>query len=110
VPKSGETGAAGGQSDEGMPFADFGPEGEYLKARQAVQLLKAERDTLSQDLRPRHPKIIKLNDEIDKQEKLIDLYREDAVQKLDTPPQSDRQADGKSAGQHQGMGEEGARA
>jgi polysaccharide biosynthesis transport protein len=81
VPKSGE---AGSQSDEGMPFADFGPEGEYLKARQAVQLLKAERDTLSRDLRPRHPKIIKLNDEIDKQEKLIDLYRQDAVEKLDT--------------------------
>jgi len=71
-------------SDQGMPFADVGPEGEYLKAKQAVQLLKAERDTLSKDLRPKHPKILKLNDEIDKQEKLIDLYRQDAVEKLDT--------------------------
>ena len=69
---------------EGLPFADFGPEGEYLKARQAVQLLKAQRDTLSKDLRPKHPKIMKLNDEIDQQEKLIALYREDAVEKLDT--------------------------
>ena len=60
------------QPDEGMPFADVGPEGDYLKAKQAVQLLKAERDTLSKDLRPKHPKIIRLNDEIDKQEKLID--------------------------------------
>ncbi len=67
-----------------MSFAEFGPEGEYLKARSAVQLLKAERDTLSKDLRPKHPKIIKLNDEIDKQEKLITLYRQDAVEKLDT--------------------------
>ncbi len=49
-----------------------------------MQLLKAERDTLSKDLRPKHPKIIKLNDEIDKQEKLIALYRQDAVEKLDT--------------------------
>src|SRR5450755_3750436 len=59
--------ATGSQADESMPFADFGPEGDYLKARQTVQLLKADRDTLSRDLRPKHPKIIKLNDEIDKQ-------------------------------------------
>ncbi len=76
--------ASSTQPDEGMPFADVGPEGEYLKAKQSVQLLKAERDTLSKDLRPRHPKIIRLNDEIDKQENLIGLYREDAVEKLDT--------------------------
>ena len=67
-----------------MPFSDVGPEGDYLKAKQQVQLLKAERDTLSQDLRPRHPKIIKLNDEISKQEKLIAVFRADAVEKLET--------------------------
>ena len=69
---------------ESMPMADYGPESEYLKARQAVQLLKAQRDTLSKDLRPKHPKIVKLNDEITQQEKLIALYRQDAVEKLDT--------------------------
>lgn len=79
-----DNGASPAPGDEGMPFADVGPEGEYLKAKQEVQLLKAERDTLSKDLRPRHPKIIKLNDEISKQEKLITLYREDAVEKLET--------------------------
>src|SRR5947208_1004026 len=68
----------------GMPFSDVGPEGDYLKAKQQVQLLKAERDTLSLDLRPKHPKIIKLNDEISKQEKLIELFRSDAVEKLET--------------------------
>jgi len=68
----------------GMPFSDVGPEGDYLKAKQQVQLLKAERDTLSQDLRPKHPKIIKLNDEISKQEKLIELFRSDAFEKLET--------------------------
>lgn len=83
TPRPSET-ATASQPDEGMPFADVGPEGEYLKAKQAVQLLKAERDTLSKDLRPKHPKIIRLNDEIDKQEKLIGLYRQDAVEKLET--------------------------
>jgi capsular exopolysaccharide synthesis family protein len=74
-------------SDEkapGMAFSDVGPEGDYLKAKQNVQLLKAERETLSKDLRPKHPKIIKLNDEITKQEKLIDLFRQDTVEKLET--------------------------
>ncbi len=68
----------------GMPFSDVGPEADYLKAKQAVQLLKAERDTLAKDLRPKHPKIIKLNDEISKQENLIGLFRTDAVEKLAT--------------------------
>jgi capsular exopolysaccharide synthesis family protein len=74
--------------DKGMPFPDVGPEAEYLRSKQAVQLLKAERDTLSKDLRPKHPKIIKLNDEIDKQEKLIELFRRDAVEKLSTRRES----------------------
>src|ERR1041384_271737 len=77
-----------GQTEEGMPFAGIGPEGDYLKEKQQLQLLKAERDTLAKDLRPKHPKIIKLNDEIEKQEKLIDLFREDSVEKLKTRRES----------------------
>jgi len=82
--KSDTLGTAESAEEKGMPWADVGPEADYLKAKQAVQLLKAERDTLAKDLRPRHPKIIKLNDDILKQEKLIDLYRADAVEKLET--------------------------
>ncbi len=70
--------------DKGLPFSDVGPEADYLKAKQQVQLLKAERDTLGRDLRPKHPKILKLNDEITKQERLIELFRSDTVEKLDT--------------------------
>jgi len=70
--------------DSGMAFSDVGPEADYLKAKQALQLLKAERETLSKDLRPKHPKIIKLGDEIKKQEKLIELFRQDTVEKLET--------------------------
>src|SRR5437763_13202247 len=68
----------------GLAFSDVGPEADYLKAKQQLQLLKAERETLSKDLRPKHPKIIKLNDEIAKQEKLIEVFRADAVEKLST--------------------------
>jgi polysaccharide biosynthesis transport protein len=67
-----------------MPFSDVGPEADYLRAKQSLQLLRAEKDTLSRDLRPKHPKIIKLNDEIAKQESLIQLFRADAIEKLST--------------------------
>ena len=77
-------GPAGTEDRPGLAFSDVGPEADYLKAKQSVQLLKAELETLSKDLRPKHPKIIKLNDEIVKQEKLIQLYRQDTVEKLET--------------------------
>src|SRR5205823_7252016 len=70
--------------DKGLPFSDVGPEADYLRAKQQVQLLKAERDTLAKDLRPRHPKILKLNDEITKQERLIELFRNDTIERLET--------------------------
>ncbi len=84
----GATTAAGNPSDTSMPFSDMGPEGDYLKAKQQVQLLKAQRDLLSKDLRPKHPKIIKINEEITKQEELIKLFRADAVEKLETRQKS----------------------
>ncbi|HEY4283771.1 MAG TPA: polysaccharide biosynthesis tyrosine autokinase [Chthoniobacterales bacterium] len=83
--KGGEASADGSPSDEkGLPFSDVGPEADYLRAKQSLQLLKAERDTLAKDLRPQHPKILKLNDEVTKYERLIDLYRQDTIEKLDT--------------------------
>src|SRR5438477_12551963 len=72
-------GATGQTEEPVMPFTGVGPEADYLRAKQQVQLLKAERDILSKNLRPNHPKIIKINDEISKQEKLIDLYRGDST-------------------------------
>src|SRR5207245_3039225 len=72
----------------GLPFSDVGPEADYLKAKQQIQLLKAEREILAKDLRPNHPKILKLNDEITKQDKLIQLFRADTLEKLKTRRES----------------------
>src|SRR6202162_3378791 len=83
-----ETASGQGSDNQGMPFSDVGPEGDYLKAKQQIQLLKAERETLAKDLRPNHPKILKLNDEITKQEKLIDLFRADTLERLKTRRES----------------------
>src|SRR5689334_15464002 len=78
----------GPDNNQGLPFSDVGPEADYLKAKQQVQLLKAERDTLAKDLRPNHPKILKLNDEITKQDKLIELFRADTLERLKTRRES----------------------
>src|SRR5712692_7557293 len=82
--KSEASSSAQTSDNQGLPFSDVGPEADYLKAKQQVQLLKAERETLAKDLRPKHPKILKLNDEISKQEQLITLFRADTVEKLET--------------------------
>jgi succinoglycan biosynthesis transport protein ExoP len=83
-----DTAAAQGSDNQGLPFSDVGPEADYLKAKQQIQLLKAERETLAKDLRPNHPKILKLNDEITKQDKLIGLFRADTLEKLKTRRES----------------------
>src|SRR5205085_6059491 len=86
--KADAVGSQGSDNQGGLPFADVGPEADYLKAKQQVQLLKAERDTLARDLRPNHPKILKLKDEITKQDKLIELFRADTLERLKTRRES----------------------
>ena len=43
-------------------------------AYQQVELLKIQREKLSRYLRPKHPKIIRLDEEIEKSQNLLDLY------------------------------------
>src|SRR2546430_388839 len=83
-----DTATGQGSDNQGLPFSDVGPEADYLKAKQQIQLLKAERETLAKDLRPNHPKILKLNDEITKQDKLVGLFRADTLEKLKTRRES----------------------
>ena len=59
-----------------------GPQLELFKATQQAQLLKAKRDELSRFLRPMHPKIIKLNEEIETQEKMAQISRDEAVKQM----------------------------
>jgi capsular exopolysaccharide synthesis family protein len=59
------------QSQAGL----VGSETDYLKAKQGILLMKAQRDELGKYLRPKHPKIIALNEDIDKMEKLLDIFR-----------------------------------
>jgi capsular exopolysaccharide synthesis family protein len=48
---------------------------ERQSAFQQVELLKIEREKLSKYLRPKHPKIVKLDADIERGQKLLELYR-----------------------------------
>jgi succinoglycan biosynthesis transport protein ExoP len=55
----------------------------YLRAKQQLLLLKAEQADLGQYLRPKHPKIIALGDEIARRERLLDIYRQQGLEQLE---------------------------
>lgn len=47
-----------------------------LDANRQIELLKLERDRLAKYLRPKHPKMVKLDEEIARSQKLIEVYRQ----------------------------------
>lgn len=55
---------------------------EYQRSRQHVQLLKAEVQELSEFLRPKHPKMVAIQDEIARRERLLEFYREQSQEHL----------------------------
>lgn len=71
-------------------LASFGPMSDYLRARQQLQLLQAEREQLSEYMRPKHPDIIRLDEEIARSERLIETFRKQSIEQL----QSRREAIG----------------
>ena len=58
-------------------------DGDYLRARQQVLLLKAEQDDLAQYLRPKHPKIVALTEEIGHRERLLQIFRQQSAQQFE---------------------------
>jgi capsular exopolysaccharide synthesis family protein len=72
-------------TDNNMPNMPSGLgefEVAYLQAKQQILLLKAKRDDLSQFLRPKHPDIIALNEEIASQEKLLEIFKVQSQEQL----------------------------
>ncbi len=58
--------------------APMGAEAEFLKGRQQVAILRAERERRSRFMRPKHPIVVKLDAEIAHQERLIELFKEES--------------------------------
>ena len=74
--------AAPSSSDLDSVSADFGPQADYLKARQQIELLGAKLADFSRSLRPKHPFIVKLKNDMALQEELISIYREQSRTQL----------------------------
>jgi capsular exopolysaccharide synthesis family protein len=58
------------------------PETDYLHTHQQVLLLKAEYEDLAKSLRPKHPRMIGLKEEISRRERLLGILREQTAQQL----------------------------
>ncbi len=56
---------------------------EYLKAKQQVQLLKVQQQQLAEVLRPKHPKMIALAEEISVKENFLEFFKKQSVEQLD---------------------------
>ena len=75
-------GAAQGEND--AKIGGFTPEGEYLKSKQQIQMLKAQRADFSKVLRPSHPTIVELDQQISQQEAVSENFRNASIDQLKT--------------------------
>jgi capsular exopolysaccharide synthesis family protein len=57
--------------------------GDYLKAKQQLLLLKAEQQDLAQYLRPKHPKMMAMSEDIARRERLLEIFRQQNVEQLE---------------------------
>lgn len=64
------------------------PESEYLKAKRGILMLENELAKLSEVLTPRHPKIIRLQEEIQKQRELLGFYRTQSFEQIESRKQT----------------------
>jgi capsular exopolysaccharide synthesis family protein len=53
-----------------------------------LELLKLQREKLSKNLRPKHPKIVKLDGDIDRSQKLLEIYRRQTRDQLEASRQA----------------------
>ena len=61
---------------------------DYLKAKQQILLLTADQQDLAQFLRPKHPKMMALSEEIARRERLLDIFRKQSAEQLESRKRS----------------------
>lgn len=59
-------------------------ESEYLKAKQQVLLLNAEKEDLGRYLRPKHPKMVNISEEIARRERLLEIFLKQGADQLES--------------------------
>jgi capsular exopolysaccharide synthesis family protein len=61
---------------------------ESLNSYQGVELLKIQRERLSKNLRPKHPKIVKLDADIERGQRILEMYHNQSRDQLATARQA----------------------
>jgi capsular exopolysaccharide synthesis family protein len=82
---------AGAEGDTPTPDASQGSSAmssdsltvDYLHAKQALLLMKADMEDLGHYLRPKHPKMIAMAEEIARRETLLNIYRDQSKEQLE---------------------------
>lgn len=82
-PNSANTPAGNDASQNNTPSTLGGFEEAYLQAKQQIILLKARRDELSKTLVPTATQVVDLNQEITRQEKLLEIYKEQSQEQME---------------------------
>jgi len=80
--KPAESGSAQASSEAAMAGYGFGPPADYAHAKDRIKFLKAKLASFSENLRPIHPIVQQLNDEISMQERLIQVYKQQSEAQL----------------------------
>jgi len=78
--------SGGAEGNEGIRIssASGGPELEYLKTRREIEVLKAQKADYGKTLRPKHPIMVELDQQITQQESMIASFKEQSVAQLKT--------------------------
>ena len=80
----GATNVDGTANQDNQAMANLGPLADYQLAKQKLELLKAQREDLSKNLRPAHPTIVALDREIEKENNLMQTLRTQSADALKT--------------------------
>ncbi len=75
--------AKGEETDELIRLSALDMSRNYVQVKNQVEQLKAERDEYSIYMKTRHPKIIGLNQEIERTENLLKIYRRQGIEKIE---------------------------
>jgi polysaccharide biosynthesis transport protein len=57
---------------------------EYFKAKQQLLLLQADQQDLGRFLRPKHPKMMAMSEEISRRERLLEIFRQQSKEQLES--------------------------
>lgn len=90
-----DSGISGGTNSNELLFQPLDKSGSgassgsgRMDAKQQIEQLKAERDRLSKYLLPKHPKIVKLDEQIASAQKLLDFYSQQSQEQIEAARQA----------------------